>query len=41
MLDNVLLVKFILSLGISDLLFATPNSDLFLITGYPAAATDV
>jgi len=39
LLDNFVLVKFILFLGDSDLLFITPNRDLFLTTDYPT--TDV
>jgi len=37
--DVLLLVKFIICLGISHLVFITPNSDLFLIADHPA--TDV
>jgi len=35
--DILLLVKFIIFLGISNFVFITPNSDLFLIAGHPAS----
>jgi len=34
--DVLLLVKFIIFLGISNLAFITPNIDVFLIAGHPA-----
>jgi len=39
--DVSLLVRFIIFLGISNFLFITPNSNLFLIAGHPATDVEI